>query len=198
MEPKTRWPRRILSGLVTLALSLCAAAPALAQGGSTCVASPNVSATDQYCESLPTAQGGVPAATPSAGGVETLRDALTPQQVQKLLAAGPLGKALLDLPANTPLTAAEERLLDSAGLATGALPSPTSPAASSNPLTAVARSLQGGTTLPLLLVGLAVATVGAVGFAVVVVRPGGSRPRCRPRPTARPAPAPGIVARPPA
>jgi hypothetical protein len=174
----TRWssrsPHPLLGCLLAIAALLCAPAAARAQGGpGTCVASPNVSATDQYCETLPTAQGGVPVATPGAGGGETLRQTLSPEEVARLIASGPLGQAVLDLPANTPLTAAEERLLDSAGLAAGELRSPGAASEAADPIRAIARTVTSGGALPWLLAGLGLATLGAVGFGVVVLRTGG-------------------------
>jgi hypothetical protein len=162
--------RVLLACLIAVALTLAATPLAAAQR---CRANPNVSATAQYCETLPTPGGGVPADVPDDSPAPTLRDTLSPAAVQRLADAGPAGAALLDLPANAPLSAEEERLLDSAGLLAGELDA--SGAATSTgraTIAAFARSVSAGGPGVALLAGLGVATLAGLGFALLRLRPG--------------------------
>src|SRR3954463_10588769 len=100
-------PRRALLVLTCALAVLVPSSAAQAQG---CVARPNLSASAQYCNPSLSADGGN--AAPTAATVE---DVLPAKDVRALKALGPLGKALLALPAGSALSPAARDLLQNLG-----------------------------------------------------------------------------------
>lgn len=93
--------RRAATALAVVAL-LTAPARARAQD---CAPEQTVAAQDQYCEGLPTSDG-APLPTSDLGRTDsgpTLRTALPAREVAQLSDAGPAARALLALPALSPL-----------------------------------------------------------------------------------------------
>jgi hypothetical protein len=97
--------RLLTSAIVVLAASAVSAPGASAQSPSgTCAPNQTVAALDQYCDFLPTSAG---ASTPLGSGpaeAKPLKDALTPEQAERLRKAGMPGKVLLVMPTLSPIT----------------------------------------------------------------------------------------------
>jgi hypothetical protein len=68
-----------------------------------CIGDPSVAALDQYCDAMPTADGGPP--TGSGRDARPLALVLPASEVVRLRAAGPAGRALLLMPVVAPASA---------------------------------------------------------------------------------------------
>jgi hypothetical protein len=128
----------------------------------------DVSAIVQYCEVLPSVEGGSAPPTATAD-VPTLRDALDRADVSKLEALGPLGKALLDLPAGTPLAPlVGDRLLDLQGLLSGDLDPPAVGAPPQTALDALNAATGVGGPVQRLLLALGLTSLGVIGVILAL------------------------------
>jgi hypothetical protein len=114
--------KRLRRAATALAVAgLLTAPPARALAQASCVPGQTVAALDQYCDALPTSDGTqVPASNlGSTDSGPKLGTVLTPKEVAQLSDAGPAARALLVLPAVSPLvrgaTVAQRRRIAQTG-----------------------------------------------------------------------------------
>jgi hypothetical protein len=162
--------RRLLA-LPLIALAVATAAPAA--GAATCASAPGTSAVDQYCESIPGADGGKPVKRTKGAPVEAARDRLPAGTSRQLDGDDPDDAGLLavvstgpDRPsggaaggATTGGTATPGATATAEAPAQGAVDAGATP--SSSPVSAVTAAASSGPTLgpglPIALLGIALA-----------------------------------------